>query len=326
MRSLRSRAENANSLQRGLGELRRAACGGHKDLRRACFVPPRSGTRIRSGLHRTVPQDWVAMASTWDEEGHMTTATRLSPLDDSFLGLEEPTAHMHVGWTALFEPPADRPRPELRGAAPPHRHAAGPRPPLPAEDQPGAAGHRRAELDRRSRTSTSPATSAGPASEDLDQAVEHCMSRQLPRERPLWEVRIAEQLERRPHRRDRQGASLHGRRDRRRRAGLAAARPHGGRSSRGGRRLAARPSPRAQSRASSRGLAEKAMGPVRGWRAAPARLLLSPRRLLSAPRDAPGRARCRRPHPAPGDSGGAAEPAALGAAARWPGSSGRSTI
>src|SRR5262249_8926764 len=40
-----------------------------------------------------------------EEEVCMATATRLSPLDDSFLGLEEPTAHMHVGWTALFDPP-----------------------------------------------------------------------------------------------------------------------------------------------------------------------------------------------------------------------------
>ena len=32
-------------------------------------------------------------------------------------------------------------------------------------------------------------------SEDLDQAVEHCMSRQLSRDRPLWEVRIAERLD-----------------------------------------------------------------------------------------------------------------------------------
>jgi len=36
---------------------------------------------------------------------------RLSPLDSSFLRVESPTAHMHVGWVALFSPPADRPRP-----------------------------------------------------------------------------------------------------------------------------------------------------------------------------------------------------------------------
>jgi hypothetical protein len=34
------------------------------------------------------------------------TAQRLSPLDASFLAVEGPTAHMHVGWEALFAAPA----------------------------------------------------------------------------------------------------------------------------------------------------------------------------------------------------------------------------
>ena len=33
--------------------------------------------------------------------------TRLSGLDASFLSVETPTAHMHVGWVAVFSPPAD---------------------------------------------------------------------------------------------------------------------------------------------------------------------------------------------------------------------------
>jgi len=44
-------------------------------------------------------------------------AERLSPLDASFLDVEGPSAHMHVGWAAEFLPPAERPRPtysELR--------------------------------------------------------------------------------------------------------------------------------------------------------------------------------------------------------------------
>src|SRR3954463_14481766 len=43
--------------------------------------------------------------------------TRLSALDASFLAVESPTAHMHVGWAAVFDPPEDGPRPtfaELR--------------------------------------------------------------------------------------------------------------------------------------------------------------------------------------------------------------------
>src|SRR5215212_5011461 len=46
-----------------------------------------------------------------------TYAERLSPLDASFLDVEGPSAHMHVGWAAEFLPPAERPRPtysELR--------------------------------------------------------------------------------------------------------------------------------------------------------------------------------------------------------------------
>jgi diacylglycerol O-acyltransferase / wax synthase len=39
---------------------------------------------------------------------------RLSALDGSFLRLESAQAHMHVGWTAVFAAPADRPRPTVR--------------------------------------------------------------------------------------------------------------------------------------------------------------------------------------------------------------------
>jgi diacylglycerol O-acyltransferase len=41
----------------------------------------------------------------------MTAATRLSALDASFLEIESPTAHMHVGWVATFLPPADGTKP-----------------------------------------------------------------------------------------------------------------------------------------------------------------------------------------------------------------------
>src|SRR5919198_5460935 len=37
--------------------------------------------------------------------------TRLRPLDGSFLRVETPNAHMHVGWSAVFEVHPDRPRP-----------------------------------------------------------------------------------------------------------------------------------------------------------------------------------------------------------------------
>src|SRR4029079_17751241 len=134
----------------------------------------------------------------------MATATRLSPLDDSFLGLEGPTAHMHVGWTALFEPPVGGPRPsfeQLRGPC-------------------TALKRRRRHIDvrlcraprYRQRISPAPLDIDAPSwiddpyfdisrhvlpasSENLDQAVEDCMSRPLSRQRPLWEIRIAERLD-----------------------------------------------------------------------------------------------------------------------------------
>src|SRR5438067_1253442 len=37
------------------------------------------------------------------------SAARLSTLDASFLEVESSSAHMHVGWAALFKPPARRP-------------------------------------------------------------------------------------------------------------------------------------------------------------------------------------------------------------------------
>jgi WS/DGAT/MGAT family acyltransferase len=43
----------------------------------------------------------------------MSPRTRLTPLDSSFLRLETPTAHMHVAWSAVFDPPATGRRPTL---------------------------------------------------------------------------------------------------------------------------------------------------------------------------------------------------------------------
>src|SRR5919199_3812790 len=48
-------------------------------------------------------------SATESEQG--AYAERLSPLDASFLDVEGPSAHMHVGWAAEFQPPSERPRP-----------------------------------------------------------------------------------------------------------------------------------------------------------------------------------------------------------------------
>lgn len=46
------------------------------------------------------------------------TAERLSALDASSLAVERPDAPMHVGWLALFDPPARESKPSFR-----ERHA-----------------------------------------------------------------------------------------------------------------------------------------------------------------------------------------------------------
>ena len=118
---------------------------------------------------------------------------RLSALDASFLTVESPSAHMHVGWAATFAPPADGPPPSFEvlfhhiagrlGRAPRYRQriapdALGLNAPLwiDAEDfDPGEHIHR----------------SAADRLEDLADAV---LSEPLRRDRPLWEFWIAPEL------------------------------------------------------------------------------------------------------------------------------------
>ena len=121
------------------------------------------------------------------------SANRLSALDDSFLTVESPTAHMHVGWAAVFEPPAGRSRPRF-------------------EDLRAHIGARLSRAPRyRQKLCSAPLELGAPcwiddrefdlarhvtraSSDDLDDVVATCMSEQLDRARPLWEVRIADRL------------------------------------------------------------------------------------------------------------------------------------
>ena len=116
------------------------------------------------------------------------SAARLSALDASFLQVESPTAHMHVGWVASFAPSTDRPAPgfeELRAhlesrlcRAPRYRQRLEPVPlgePLWVDDQ---------DFDcsrhvRHART------------QDLSALADSVMSVPLDRDRPLWEMWIA---------------------------------------------------------------------------------------------------------------------------------------
>jgi diacylglycerol O-acyltransferase len=121
-------------------------------------------------------------------------AGRLSPLDASFLTVETPTAHMHVGWATAFEPPEDGPAPSF-------------------EDLIDHIGHRLPRAPRfRQRVRTVPLGLSAPVWVDdphfdlarhvvrresgtLNDVVDECMSEPLPRDRPLWQVWIADRLD-----------------------------------------------------------------------------------------------------------------------------------
>jgi len=118
---------------------------------------------------------------------------RLSPLDAAFLEVESPTAHMHVGWVALFAPPdgATPPRfPELA------RRIEGRVPFAPRYRQklawvpfglhdPEWIDDPAFDVRHHVRHSTA---------REIGRLVEHVYSTPLDRDRPLWEVWIADQL------------------------------------------------------------------------------------------------------------------------------------
>ncbi len=119
---------------------------------------------------------------------------RLSALDASFLAAETPTAHMHVGWAAIFDPPTDGRRPsfdQLRDhvaarleRAPRYRQRLAPTP-LGIHD-PCWVDDKRFDITKH--------VLAARAS-DLRSVVDLAMSCQLERSRPLWELWVAEQLD-----------------------------------------------------------------------------------------------------------------------------------
>jgi len=118
---------------------------------------------------------------------------RLSPLDASFLAVEGPEAHMHVGWVAYLEPPR-------RGRRP---------------DAEAIAGHIAARLERAPRWHQmlapvpfglhEPEWVDAPGFDPLDHLhpsdaadvgplVDAVLSRPLDRARPLWEMWIADRI------------------------------------------------------------------------------------------------------------------------------------
>ena len=120
--------------------------------------------------------------------------TRLSALDASFLEVETETAHMHVGWASVFDPPETRQRPgfdELlahiggrMARAPRYRQRLAEIPLGAADpvwvDDPGFRVERHVRHSERG---------------DLSTLIDDVMSRRLRRDRPLWEIWIADRLD-----------------------------------------------------------------------------------------------------------------------------------
>ncbi len=119
---------------------------------------------------------------------------RLSALDDSFLAVENPSAHMHVGWAAEFGRPEKGRAPrfdELRDhiasrlcRAPRYRQRIASVPfglnaPIWVDDE---------SFDVDRHVVRSSATT-------LRELADSCMSTQLRRDRPLWQICIADRLE-----------------------------------------------------------------------------------------------------------------------------------
>jgi diacylglycerol O-acyltransferase / wax synthase len=127
--------------------------------------------------------------------------SRLSALDESFLRLETPSAHMHVAWKGVFHPPA------------------GGRPPVTLERLRASIGARLHRAERfRQRLAFPPGGMAEPvwvddpafhiarhviALSDFDDAVSRerfdtladlVLSQQLERDRPLWRVYLVPRL------------------------------------------------------------------------------------------------------------------------------------
>ena len=123
------------------------------------------------------------------------TATRLSALDASFLEVETRTAHMHVGWAAVFEPPEGRPRPTFdqlfehiggRMAWAPRYRQRLAEVPFGAAD-PVWVDDTDFRLERHVHGARSGETSRVSSTTS-------CRSR-LRRDRPLWEIWVADRLE-----------------------------------------------------------------------------------------------------------------------------------
>jgi diacylglycerol O-acyltransferase / wax synthase len=123
-----------------------------------------------------------------------TIGRRLSPLDAAFLALESEHAPMHVGWAALFAPPAKGLRPSFEairdhisgrlGRAPRYRQKLA-NVPLGLDD-PVWFDDPQFDIARHVRRARST---------DFGQLVDEIMSAPLDHDRALWELWVAEELD-----------------------------------------------------------------------------------------------------------------------------------
>ena len=121
------------------------------------------------------------------------SAERLSALDASFLAVETAASPMHVGWVAVYDPPEDGPSPTFADL---FRHLAGRLERAPRYRQ-RLAGvpfglHEPVWVDD---PGFDPAAHLLPADgSDLSAIVDAVLSTPLARDRPLWEMWIADSL------------------------------------------------------------------------------------------------------------------------------------
>jgi diacylglycerol O-acyltransferase / wax synthase len=119
---------------------------------------------------------------------------RLSSLDASFLGVETPTAHMHLGWAALFDPPEEAPRPgfeRLRDHIG-RRLTRAPRCRQKVRSLPFGV-NAPVWVDDADFDISDHVYEAG--ARRLSDVVDECFSEPLPRDRPLWQLQVATRLD-----------------------------------------------------------------------------------------------------------------------------------
>jgi diacylglycerol O-acyltransferase / wax synthase len=121
------------------------------------------------------------------------SAERLSALDASFLAIESATSPMHVGWVAVYDPPQDGPSPSFEEL---FTHLAGRLAHAPRYRQRLARVpfglHEPVWVDD---PDFDPAQHLLPApGSDLGEIVDAVLSTPLARDRPLWEMWIADRL------------------------------------------------------------------------------------------------------------------------------------